>query len=236
MLRHVALRCLDQMSNLLVRRKTTSLMRWHGTNSNGWASNQVRCPMTRRSFAACRWIRLGLLPTADEVRQFSKRYRTGQTFASGRSPAEREEYADYWTMNWLNILRADQLTISPQGAVAMQRWLRNGFAQNRPFDSEFATDLLTVQGNTSAEGPGSFYKILNKPDEAARSDQPVAVGCTYRVCSMSSSSVGTLESGRLRWPCRILHRADAEETPEWRTGTSFRMAAAICRTREVVRP
>jgi len=59
--------------------------------------------------------------------------------------------------------------------VAMQRWLRQGFAQNRPFD-EFAIDLLTVRGNTSAEGPGSFYKILNKPDEAARSISQLLLG------------------------------------------------------------
>ena len=118
---------------------------------------------------------IGTLPTAEEVRQF-----LSDTSPDKRSQLvdrllERNEYIDYWTMNWLNILRADQLTISPQGAVAMQRWLRSGFAQNRPFD-EFATDLLTVQGNTSAEGPGSFYKILNKPDEAARSISQLLMG------------------------------------------------------------
>ena len=78
-------------------------------------------------------------------------------------------------MKWLDILRADQLKISPQGAVAMQRWLRRGFAENRTF-AQFAVDLLTVQGNTSAEGPGSFYKILNKPDEAARSISQLLLG------------------------------------------------------------
>ena len=118
---------------------------------------------------------IGTLPTPAEVRQFlndpSPKKRSGLIDRL----LERDEYVDYWTMKWLNILRADQLTISPQGAVAMQRWLRDGFAHNRPFH-EFATDLLTVQGNTSAEGPGSFYKILNKPDEAARSISQLLLG------------------------------------------------------------
>ena len=118
---------------------------------------------------------IGTLPTAEEVRQFLNDTSPDKRSRLVDRLLEREEYVDYWTMNWLNILRADQLTISPQGAVAMQRWLRNGFAQNRPFD-EFATDLLTVQGNTSAEGPGSFYKILNKPDEAARSISQLLMG------------------------------------------------------------
>lgn len=118
---------------------------------------------------------IGTLPTGDEVRQFLSDNAPDKRSRLVDRLLERDEYVDYWTMNWLNILRADQLTISPQGAVAMQRWLRSGFAQNRPFD-EFATDLLTVQGNTSAEGPGSFYKILNKPDEAARSISQLLLG------------------------------------------------------------
>lgn len=118
---------------------------------------------------------IGTLPTAHEVRQFLNDTSPDKRAQLVDHLLERDEYIDYWTMKWLNILRADQLTISPQGAVAMQRWLRNGFAQNRPFD-EFATDLLTVQGNTSAEGPGSFYRILNKPDEAARSISQLLLG------------------------------------------------------------
>ena len=59
---------------------------------------------------------------------------------------QRDEYADYGTMKWLDILRADQLTISPQGAVAMQRWLHRCFAENRPFD-EWSSELLTVLGS-----------------------------------------------------------------------------------------
>lgn len=118
---------------------------------------------------------IGLLPDLDEVRSFLNDTSPDKRTKLIDSLLNREEYADYWTMYWLNLLRADQLTISPQGTVAMQRWLRNGFAQNRPY-SEFATDLLTVQGNTSAEGPGSFYKILNKPDEAARSVSQLLLG------------------------------------------------------------
>lgn len=118
---------------------------------------------------------IGTLPTSDEVRQFLSDTAPDKRSRLVDRLLERDEYVEYWTMNWLNILRADQLTISPQGAVAIQRWLRSGFAQNRPFD-EFASDLLTVQGNTSAEGPGSFYKILNKPDEAARSISQLLLG------------------------------------------------------------
>lgn len=118
---------------------------------------------------------IGTLPTVDQARSFLNDRATDKRQKLIDALLERDEYADYWTMKWLNILRADQLTITPQGAVAMQRWLRRCFAENRPYD-EWASELLTVQGNTSAEGPGSFYKILNKPDEAARSVSQLLLG------------------------------------------------------------
>lgn len=118
---------------------------------------------------------IGTLPTSDEARKFLADKSPDKRAKLIDELLERDEYADYLTMRWLDILRADQLKITPQGAVAMQRWLRKSFAANRPFDA-LARDLLTVQGNTSAEGPGSFYKILPKPDEAARSISQLLLG------------------------------------------------------------
>lgn len=118
---------------------------------------------------------IGTLPTADQARAFLSDSATDKRQRLIDALLERDEYADYWTMKWLDILRADALTISPQGAVAMQRWLHRCFAVNRPYD-KWATELLTVQGNTSAEGPGSFYKVLTKPDEAARSVSQLLLG------------------------------------------------------------
>ena len=117
----------------------------------------------------------GTLPNADEVRAFLK-----ETAADKRSKLidnllERSEYADYWTMHWLDLLRADQLKVTPQGTVAMQRWLRRQFAENVPYD-RFARQLLTQQGSTLAEGPGAFYKAITKPYELSRSFSQLLLG------------------------------------------------------------
>ena len=118
---------------------------------------------------------IGTLPTSLEVREFLADNSPDKRTRLVDRLLERNEYVDYWTMRWLDILRADQLQISPQGTVAMQRWLRRQFRENRPFD-EFARELLTVQGSTTAEGPASFYKILNKPDEASRAISQLLLG------------------------------------------------------------
>ena len=118
---------------------------------------------------------IGTLPTPEEANAF-----LADTTADKRSRLidellERPEYADYWTMHWLDILRADQQQITPQGTVAVQRWLKRHFTENRTFD-KLAQDLLTVQGHTTSEGPASFYKVLSQPDEAARSISQLLLG------------------------------------------------------------
>lgn len=118
---------------------------------------------------------LGTLPTSRDAREFLADNAPDKRVRLVDRLLEREEYVDYWTMRWLDILRADQLQISPQGTVAMQRWLRRQFRENRAFD-EFARELLTVQGSATAEGPAAFYKILKKPDEASRAISQLLLG------------------------------------------------------------
>ena len=118
---------------------------------------------------------IGTLPTVKETREFLADPSPEKRARLIDQLLERDEYADYWTMRWLDILRADQVKISPQGTVAMQRWLRRAFAENRAYD-ELIRELLVVQGNTSAEGPGSFYKILSQPEEVARSIGQLLLG------------------------------------------------------------
>lgn len=118
---------------------------------------------------------IGTLPTAAEARKFltdpapDKRARLIDQLLT------REEYVDYWAMRWADILRADKLKITPQGTVAMTRWLRKQFAENRPYD-QFVREILTVQGNTLAEGPAAFYKALEQPEVMSRSVSQLFLG------------------------------------------------------------
>ncbi len=47
---------------------------------------------------------------------------------------DRPEYADYWTMKWADLLRVDRDALTAAGTVAMTRWLRRQFAENRPYE------------------------------------------------------------------------------------------------------
>ena len=118
---------------------------------------------------------IGTLPTSDETRAYLADKASDKRDRLIDSLLARDEYVDYWTMKWLDILRADQLKVTPQGTVAMQRWLRRSFQENTPFD-QMARELLMVQGSTTAEGPGAFYKILKRPDEMSRAVSQLLMG------------------------------------------------------------
>ena len=118
---------------------------------------------------------IGTLPTAAEARAFLTDKDPDRRSRLIDRLLNREEYADYWTMRWSDILRVDKNRIGPQAAVAMTRWLRKQFAENRPYD-ETVRELMTARGSTTAEGPAAFYKAVDGPEALARSTSQLFLG------------------------------------------------------------
>jgi hypothetical protein len=118
---------------------------------------------------------IGTLPTVQEARSFLADTRPGKRGRLIDQLLERPEYADYWTMRWSDLLRVDRDAITPAGAVAVTRWLRRQFAENRPYD-EFARTVLTARGSIGDEGPAAVYKVLATPEESSRSFSQLFLG------------------------------------------------------------
>lgn len=118
---------------------------------------------------------IGTLPTADEARRFIHDPAPEKRAKLVESLLNRPEYADYWSMKWADILRADTIKITTQGTVGMTRWLHAQFTMNRPFD-EMAREIVTAQGPIQAESPAGFFKALEKPEVAARSVSQLFLG------------------------------------------------------------
>jgi hypothetical protein len=118
---------------------------------------------------------IGTLPTAEEARRFLASTEPDKRVRLIDHLLGRDEYADYWTMRWSDILRVDRARIKPQGAVAMTRWLRRQFAENRPYD-QLVREIITARGDTLSEKPASFYLVLDSPEEASRSISQLFLG------------------------------------------------------------
>jgi Protein of unknown function (DUF1553)/Protein of unknown function (DUF1549)/Bacterial Ig-like domain (group 2) len=118
---------------------------------------------------------IGTLPTASEATAFLADASPTKRAKLIDALLERPEYADYWAMKWSDILKVDKDAVTPQGAVAMTRWIRRQLAENRPYD-QFARDVVLARGSISADGPAAFYKAVNTPETAARAVSQVFLG------------------------------------------------------------
>lgn len=118
---------------------------------------------------------IGTLPTVTEARAFLASSDPKKRARLIDQLLDRPEYADYWAMQWADLLRIDRDTLTAAGAVAMTRWLRQQFAENRPYD-QFVRDIVTAEGNVTSEGPAGFYKVLDKPEVMSRSISQLFLG------------------------------------------------------------
>jgi len=87
----------------------------------------------------------------------------------------RPEYADYWATRWTNLLLVDRDPLFPKGAFAYDRWLRDAFRANVPFD-QFARDIVTAAGETYRDGPANFYRALATPAEQSKAISQLFLG------------------------------------------------------------
>lgn len=106
---------------------------------------------------------IGTLPTPEEVRDYLADGSPGENNADKRSRLidkllERNEYAAYWANQWGDLLRVQRKQTEEQrGTYAFSSWLRQAFATNMPYD-QFATAILTAQGNVSDSPPTVWYR------------------------------------------------------------------------------
>ncbi|MSQ95266.1 MAG: DUF1553 domain-containing protein [Gemmataceae bacterium] len=118
---------------------------------------------------------IGTLPTAAEARAFLADKRPNKRALLIDQLLNRPEYADYWAMKWSDLLRVDRDLITPAGAVAVTRWLRKQFADNRPYD-EFVRNIVTARGAVADVGPAAIYKSIVTPEDLSRSFSQLFLG------------------------------------------------------------
>lgn len=100
---------------------------------------------------------LGSLPDPGELRSFLADNSSEKRRLAVDRVLERNEYTDYWTLKWADIMMVNAETLGERGAYALHTWLRQQFATNRPYD-EWVRELLTASGNSGKYGPVNFFR------------------------------------------------------------------------------
>ena len=121
---------------------------------------------------------IGMLPEASEVQAFLKDTRPDKRAVLIDSLLERDEYVDYWSMKWCDLLRVKSefpINLWPNAVQAYQKWIRDALSENMPLD-RMALELLTSSGSNFRVPPVNFLRAVQ-----GRGPQPVsaAVALTF---------------------------------------------------------
>ena len=129
---------------------------------------------------------VGFPPTPEEARAFLAECKAERS--EGAKPVaftararlvdrllERPEFADFWTMKWADLLRAEERSLDPEGMRAFYGWLREGFRRNKPLD-QFVRELLTATGSTYDQPATAYFRRTRSPDELAENTAQLFMG------------------------------------------------------------
>ncbi len=159
---------------------------------------------------------IGTLPTAEEAKAFiddpdSKNKRA----ALIDRLLERDEFADYWSMKWGDVLRIKAefpVNLWPNAAQAYHRWVRASIAENKPYD-KFARELLTSSGSNFRVGPVNFYRAI-------QSKTPESIASAVALSLMGSRTDDWAE-GRLQGMAVFFSQVGYKPSAEWKEEIVF---------------
>ncbi len=153
---------------------------------------------------------IGTLPTAAEARAFLTDKTKNKRVALIDQLMKRDEFADYWSMRWGDILRIKAefpVNLWPNAAQAYHRWVHASIADNKPYD-QFARELLTSSGSNFRVGPVNFYRAIQN-----KTPQGIA---TAVALTLMGTRADTWPEAKLKNLAEFFSQIGYKPTREWK--------------------
>ena len=112
---------------------------------------------------------IGTLPEPQEVRKFLQDRSDRKRAALIHELLRRDEFADYWSLKWCDLLRVKAefpINLWPNAVQAYHRWIRDAIARNMPYD-QFAREMLTSSGSNFRVPQVNFYRAIQGREPSA---------------------------------------------------------------------
>jgi hypothetical protein len=104
----------------------------------------------------------GILPTSEEV----------ETFLADKSPGkrgklidrllERDEYVDYWSYKWSDLLLVSSRKLAPNAMWSFYNWIRASVKNDKPWNT-MVNEIFTGTGDTLQNGALNYFVIHKDP-------------------------------------------------------------------------
>lgn len=118
---------------------------------------------------------IGVLPTVKETREFLANDKTDKRDALIEALLTREEFIDYWSYKWSDLLLVQSKNLKPSSMWSYYRWIRNNVAANTPWDVMVRT-IATAQGSTLENGAANFFVLHEDPRLMAETTSQAFLG------------------------------------------------------------
>jgi hypothetical protein len=88
---------------------------------------------------------------------------------------DSEEYVDYWTYKWSDVLLVSSRKLPAPSMWSFYRFVRQSVAKNVPWD-RFARSIVTAQGSTLSNGAANFFVLHRDPIDLTESASMAFLG------------------------------------------------------------
>ena len=106
----------------------------------------------------------GLPPTPEQIQSFVDG--AGEPTAKRTALIDQlignDDYLEYWTNKWADLLMVNRKFLGVEGATALRNWIRGELAANTPYD-QFVHKIVTASGSTKDNPAASYFKTLRSP-------------------------------------------------------------------------
>jgi hypothetical protein len=86
-----------------------------------------------------------------------------------------EDFAEFWTLKWSDILRSNSKKVTATGVHKFQRWIQDGIHNDKGLD-QFASELLTARGSVFENPAANYWRASRDPLDATETTAQLFLG------------------------------------------------------------
>ena len=112
---------------------------------------------------------IGTLPEPQEVRNFLQSDNPRKRAALIHALLKHDEFADYWSLKWSDVLRIKAefpINLWPNAVQAYHRWIHDCLRDNMPYN-QFVREMLTSSGSNFRVPQVNFYRAIQGHEPSA---------------------------------------------------------------------
>lgn len=132
---------------------------------------------------------LGLIPTADEAREFLADQSPGKRERLIDELLHRPEFGEHWALKWSDVLRNEEKTLDARGVEVFHAWIRDSFNAGKPLD-QFARELIASRGSTYKVPPANYWRAQRDPLTRAETTARVFLGVRLQCAKCHNHPTG----------------------------------------------